>query len=265
MKKLFIFGDVHSFYEEWIEALNKTGFDKDNKDHILVSLGDICDRGFGSVECLKLINSIDSDRKICVIGNHELMMEEMINRGSATTSDYHNRTVKTVEQLTDIKGHIETALIEMRDNKLWNDYKKEWCFYSEVGNHIFVHGLIPCEVDNIFRPNKYEYMEDWRNASIEKFKDATWLNGMEAWHKGVKEEGKTIYMGHWHTSFGHCYYHEYGVEFVRSKYVSELFAEYGPFIDEGIVALDACTVISRFVNVYVIEVEDKEWEERITN
>ena len=50
-----------------------------------------------------------------------------------------------------------------------------------------------------------------------------------------------------------------------SKYVSELFAEYGPFIDEGIVALDACTVVSRFVNVYVIEVEDKEWEERKSN
>ena len=72
-------------------------------------------------------------------------------------------------------------------------------------------------------------------------------------------------MGHWHTSFGQCYYHEYGVEFVRNKYVSELFAEYGPFIDDGIVALDACTVVSRFVNVYVIEVEDKEWEERKSN
>ena len=40
MPKLFVISDIHSFYDEMIESLNNSGFDKDNSNHWLICLGD---------------------------------------------------------------------------------------------------------------------------------------------------------------------------------------------------------------------------------
>ena len=64
---------------------------------------------------------------------------------------------------------------------------------------------------------------------------------MESWAWDVKEPDKTICCGHWHTEWGNTHLHQ------------EIQPKYTPFIDEGIVALDACTVVSGFVNCYVVE------------
>ena len=262
MKKLFIFGDAHSFYNELQEALRKNGYEKDNNDHILVSLGDLCDRGPDSVKILKFMNQIPDDRKICIIGNHELLMEDMVSRGFALAHDIYNGTVKTVEQLTGITGHAETAVIDMQQNYLWKRYKKNWIPYAEIGDMIFVHGWIPCE--QLRQYDVYEYSPNWRDANMRDWSKATWYNGMKAWSDGVKEDGKTIFCGHWHTSWGHSMLHNYGVEFVgANETVTTLddgttwpFACFDPFVDDGIVAVDACTVASHQVNVVVREIED---------
>ena len=54
MKKLFVVADIHSFYEEMIKALSEQGFDREDPDHIFVSLGDLFDRGPSPLECLDL-------------------------------------------------------------------------------------------------------------------------------------------------------------------------------------------------------------------
>ena len=51
MRKLFIVSDVHSYFNEMIQALSNAGFDRNNPNHIFVSLGDLLDRGKQSVEC----------------------------------------------------------------------------------------------------------------------------------------------------------------------------------------------------------------------
>ena len=268
MKKLFIFGDVHSFYNEWMDCLKSAGFEKDNHDHILVSLGDLCDRGKDAVKCLKFINSIPEERKICVIGNHEFVMEEMIKRGMPFPNDYSNGTLDTVEQLTCIYGHPESAILDMRDNSLWNNYKKSWVFYAEVGDNIFVHGWIPCMLNTRFTNASYEYMKNWRKAYPHKFKEASWVNGMRAWNDGVRENGKTIFCGHWYTSYGHANLRDDGVESLDNKRQVESFkakhgeeaepyVNYDPFVDEGIMALDGCTPISKKVNVYALSIADE--------
>ena len=48
--KCFVLSDIHSFYDEMISALNEAGYDKDNKDHTIIILGDIFDRGHQSLE-----------------------------------------------------------------------------------------------------------------------------------------------------------------------------------------------------------------------
>lgn len=263
MKKLFVFGDVHSFYDELMTALNDAGFDYDNNDHIIVSLGDLFDRGRKSREVLKFINSFPEERKICIIGNHELLMEDLIARGVSYGHDISNGTMSTVEQITNIYGHDRSAIADMRTNESWAKYRKSWRWYYETDNCIFVHGWIPfIHSKERFTTEYYKPLPDWRNASIKQFEDATWENGMEAWSRGIKEEGKTIFCGHWHTSWGHCHLHNNGVEFIEEgetrTYNEEnghwiSYADFSPFIDEGIVALDACTAYSHKVNVYVIE------------
>ena len=80
MKKYFCFGDVHSFYTELKSSLETAGYDKSNKDHIIVSCGDLLDRGNESIECLNFVNSLPKSRKILIRGNHEDLLEECINR-----------------------------------------------------------------------------------------------------------------------------------------------------------------------------------------
>ena len=143
MKKLFIFGDAHSFFDSLMTALDEKGYDRKNPDHILVSLGDLCDRGEQSKEILEFINSIPNDRKICIAGNHECLMERMIRRGVARSHDISNRTLHTAEQLTEETGN--EAVLSMQFCDLWNQYRKTWVWCAELNDMIFVHGWIPCD------------------------------------------------------------------------------------------------------------------------
>ena len=47
--KLFVVSDLHGHYKELIKALKKAEFDENNDNHLLISLGDMFDRGQDSV------------------------------------------------------------------------------------------------------------------------------------------------------------------------------------------------------------------------
>lgn len=248
MKKLFVFGDVHSFYDEFMEALDKAGFDINNPDHIIVSLGDLCDRGPKSREVLSFVNSIPDDRKLLTIGNHEILMELMIKRGYPNGVDTYNGVVNTAIDITEKDEGIE----DLKHNRFWNEYKKNRHWYHEIGDYIFIHGWIPCfPKSSDYDYTEYQYMPDWRRSRIEDLYEATYLNGMEMWSNGIRETGKTIFCGHWHTSWGHYHLHHKGAESPEKRK-----AILDPFIDEGIVALDASTPNSHKVNVYVLEMPE---------
>ena len=53
--KFFVFGDIHSFYKEFKEELDKTDYDPENPNHCLISLGDNFDRGPQSQEMLDFL------------------------------------------------------------------------------------------------------------------------------------------------------------------------------------------------------------------
>ena len=253
MKKYFVFADVHSFYDELMTALNNAGFEYDNKDHIIISLGDLCDRGNKSKEVLEFVNSLPEERKICIIGNHELLMEDYIRRGYAFGVDISNGTVKTAIDISEENECIE----DLQENRYWSNYKKTWRYYYEMDNCIFVHGWIPFVHNTAKYTTEYcKPLPDWRNASRKQFEDASWENGMYAWSQGIREEGKTTFCGHWHASWGHSHLHNQGVEFPDENKPGQV-AIFDPFIDEGIVALDACTAYSHKVNVYTIESADE--------
>lgn len=258
MKTYFIVADVHGFYDEMIKALNGAGFDVNNPMHIFVSLGDLLDRGPDPIKCLEFVNSLPEDRRILIRGNHEDLMEEMIARRESKQHDWHNGTIQTALDLTGwgLTSFIEFDVFDaMRKHADYNKYINSTVDYYEDDKHIFVHGWIPCKSNN---PNmyhargiKYTFDENWRNGD---WKSARWINGMDAWNQGIKVDGKTIYCGHWHTSWGHSKLHNLGPEW-DNKYSTNpehRKAHFEPFCDDCICAVDACTAYSHKVNVVVV-------------
>ena len=74
-------------------------------------------------------------------------------------------------------------------------------------------------------------MDGWREASEQSWRQARWINGIDA-VRTVFEAGKTIVCGHWHTSYGHSKYEGLGTEFGKD-------ADFSPYIAPGIIALEA--------------------------
>lgn len=228
---------------------------------MFVSLGDLLDRGPQSIECLKFIESLDKTRKILIRGNHEDLLERCLKRKQFKQYDYGNGTVSTVMDLSEIYFRESHDLSKIFDyaasNKLYKNYMSSLQDYAEIGNNIFVHGWIPCNVDdpNMYHSRNlhYEFDENWREGNWIR---ARWFNGMDAWNNGIKVENKIIYCGHWHTSWGHHFLHNDGAEWEnpRSTNPEHRIAKFDPFIDKGIVALDACTARSRKVNCFVLEI-----------
>lgn len=242
--KYFIVSDVHSYFDIMKEALDRAGFDKDSPEHIFVSLGDLLDRGRQPRECLQFVNSLE--RKILIRGNHEDLMEEMIAIRYPRSHDLSNGTWYSAVDLTK-KDNVIDVFESMKKDKDYNDYISSTVDYYEIKTSIFVHGWIPCFYWESFNGYRHDWSKntDWRNTS--DWKPYRWLNGMEAWKNGIIEKNKTIFCGHWHTSFGNYRYHQSGdCEFGNT-------ADFGPFIDTGIVALDACTAYSKKINVFVLE------------
>lgn len=259
--KYYVVADVHSYYQELETALKEKGFFEDTKPHKLIVCGDLFDRGRESVQVQDFICDLMSKKQVILIkGNHEDMLEELIRNGKrwfnfpdiAYTHHWHNKAVQTV---LDLAGN---TLFDLGNpDKIVADIKKTPAFskiipkmrnFYETEHYIFVHGWIPCRrVANVKdKPSFVRYRDDWRDASDESWEYARGDNGMYQWNEGVREPNKTIVCGHWHASWGHYYIDGKGSEVGND-------ADFSPFIAKGIIALDACTALSRKVNCVVLE------------
>ena len=251
--KYFVVGDVHSFFDEMMNALNEKGFDIDNPNHNLVVCGDLFDRGPKAVELLNFVQSL-GDRFIYVRGNHEDLLfdcykELLRGRGCG---DHHrsNGTIGTISQFTGLSYYELVFSTPERNAALSEKLEPVLDFitdksvdYYEVGDYIFVHGWIPC----------FSYLNDFRNADEDEWKQARWLNGMNMWLRPENRIAeKTIICGHWHCSWGWSHIRMERKEYPQ-KNRTDWLDSFEPFIDNGIMAIDACTAYTGKVNCIIIE------------
>ena len=96
--KYFVITDIHSFYYEMISALEKSGFEYNNPNHVLISCGDLLDRGNNTIDVLRYINGLPKERKILVKGNHEELLTECLNRKEFYQHDFHKRILRVFRQ-----------------------------------------------------------------------------------------------------------------------------------------------------------------------
>ena len=252
MPKLFCVSDIHSYFTPVKEALDNAGFDPNNEDHWLISVGDLFDRGPDSVELFKFIMSLE--RKILVKGNHDILLEQCCTRGFPYSNDKHNGTVQTIKDFgASAMEYDFEKCCEATYNKLAR-YRELLVNYFETQNYIFVHSWIPTRKEGKIHPadkwitlTKDEWMEDWRNANDVEWEDAMWGNPFKLADQDLNKTGKTIVFGHFHTSYqwsknGKC-----------SEFDEDAIFE--PYYGENYIGIDACTAYTNRVNVIVIEDE----------
>ena len=244
--KLFAVSDVHSFYDEFIMALNNIGFEKDNPKHLLVVCGDYFDRGPKSYEVLNYLMNLSN--VILIKGNHEDLMEEMIHRGYSNDNDIHNGTYETFCQLfPHIENEVNTGRfkdIDLPDFKIVYELLLKPLYdkmvnYFETKNYVFVHGWVP----------DVKRGENWR---LGNWYESRWVNGMLKNHSGYNPTGKTVVCGHYSCSYGWSY--------IAQKYKNrpqkthpDFEKSFNPYFEKGIIAIDACTVYSGKVNIICLE------------
>lgn len=255
MKRYFCVSDVHSFFKELMTALDNAGFEKDNPEHILCVLGDLFDRGDETVQLFEFVKELQSkNRLIYIRGNHEDLLRDCVNeiRAGRVPSSHHfsNGTVKTICQFC---GQNEWIVYD----PTWRDticetmqpildfIDKNCVDYAEIGDCILTHGWLPT----------YSDLDDFRNADKSDWEKARWLNGMEMWTNPKNRiEGKTVLIGHWHCSFGWSHIRHERKEWPQKNH-SDWQKSFEPFVDDGIIAIDACCAYSNKINCIVLEVD----------
>lgn len=238
--KYFVSGDIHGFYDEWQNALKDKGFDLNNPEHKIILCGDLFDRGSQPKEIIDFVLK-HKNKVILIRGNHEDLMEQMIERNLSDYGDVCNGTAQTIVDL-----YPEWQISEFDLKKIAKETRLQevldMCIdYYETKHYIFVHGWIP------IIENCYLYDSDWRTARKERWEKARWTNPVEIYRYEIYEPNKTIVCGHWHCS---ALWHEQNPdEYEEFGYK----ANFEPFITETMIAIDTCTTYSHKVNVVVLE------------
>lgn len=224
--KFFVVSDIHGFFDELKSALDEAGFDKDNHNHWIISCGDLLDRGRQPQEVIDFFKGIE--RKILVKGNHDTLFERLCKDEFPFSNDYSNGTMQTI---LDLSNNSFDGMYKEAYNK-YRPLLNQMVNYFETKQYVFVHSAIP-----------YWLADSWREASDEEWADAMWNNPFDFWEQ-IGIDGKIAVFGHWHTS----YYNSPLCEFDNQ-------ADFGIAYGDGFIGLDACTVVSGKVNVFVMEDE----------
>lgn len=238
--KYFVSGDIHGFYDEWQSALKEKGFDISNPEHKIILCGDLFDRGSQPKEIIEFVLK-HKDKVILIRGNHEDLMQQMIDRNSSDYGDLCNGTAQTIVDLYPEWQISEFDLKKIAKKTRLQEVLDMCVDYYETTHYIFVRGWIPI-VENC-----YLYDSNWRTARKERWEKARWANPVEMYRYEIYEPNKTIVCGHWHCS---ALWHEQNPD-VYEEFGDK--ANFEPFITKNMIAIDACTTFSHKVNVIVLE------------
>lgn len=246
--RYYVTADVHGFYTQLYNALTEAGFFTDTEPNKLIVLGDLFDRGSEAAKMQDFTLSLMEDNRVILIkGNHEDLFVDLATKDHGAAYSHHvsNGTFDTALQLTGFStsaagrrpyGFADAA----RRTPYFKQIIPSMLDYYETEHYVFVHGWIP----SVYGNGEFSYITNWRNAGKDEWTSARWYNGMEAAQACM--EDKTILCGHWHTSYGHFKFEHKGSEFGPD-------ADFSPFYGNRIIALDACTALSKRVNVIVLE------------
>ena len=264
-KKIFFISDIHGCYQEMIDALKKAQFDEDNKEHLLVVLGDMFDRKYASLAVYKYLKKlVDKGSAIVTMGNHEKFFIDFLEGSYSPFNYLHNGLNETIadfwhrtapfESWCMIEGQCEmnqenyARWVDICRKEIMDEYPellpwlKSLPRYFESKNYIGVHGAIDTKVPDWHKPHCYRYnLIDW---------DALDFDDGSFFGSGIRNTDKTIIIGH------------FGTEHLRKMYDyspnRNMLGEHDILKrkDGKVIAIDGTVVLSKKINVLVIENEE---------
>ncbi len=165
MKKYFLFSDVHAMYDKLMDGLFDAGFEVNDPSHIVVSLGDLLDRGDQGHSVILFIESmIEKDRIVGVIGNHDMFLLDLLHGNYQNTffNIQYNGFGKTVNIVYksgyhDVYNNVDKLNEVAHKFKIRYHTYVKWLeslpHYLEFDKHVLVHGAINFNLNN------------WRNTT----------------------------------------------------------------------------------------------------
>jgi ASC-1-like (ASCH) protein len=235
--RIFAVSDIHGHYTLLKAALDEAGFECGNDSHLLVVVGDCFDRGCENKAVFDFLRSVDN--KVIVRGNHEDFLMDVIDNGSYDGFYVRNGTDITVCELfgdenVDSYGRIAKGC------SIEDDIRKfvgETYDYFETANYIFTHGWVPVW----YNGGSITPLDDWRVAQRKTWEHARFLEWPKMYNGGALVKGKTVVCGHRATCLASNFDMKRGAR------------DFSIYKAEGLCAIDACTVLSHQVNVFVTE------------
>lgn len=199
MKK-FVIGDIHGNFKGLKQCFERSGFDYEND--LLITLGDVVDRGPESYECIEELLKIKN--RIDIKGNHDDVWEKWMHTGQHLLHFSHG----AVSTLQSYMNHIEDDLGYERfikpyqggisTNLTRRDIPQSHIDFFKNQNYIFIDDENRCFVHGGF--NRLESVVDqdpddflWDRSLIEKalcYKP----NGGDKFK--ILNDFKEVYVGH---------------------------------------------------------------------
>ena len=258
--KYFCISDAHGQFNQMITALDVEGFDKENENHTLITLGDMFDRGPKSKEIYHYLISLE--RVINIHGNHDKMLMDFLanpfganhsfnaeqNGVDATLASMANITKTKAKRLLDHDPAYLAAQINRYNRGIYK-WLLDMSLHHETETHILVHAGITDDT-----------LKDWKDSTYNEF---TWNHDFMLKHTEHIE--KTIVFGHMHA-WRNRYACQPDVEYYGSileKQVERGLVIPDPsiFYFENKVSIDGCSNMPwGVVNVYTFEENEDESE-----
>ncbi len=237
--KIFAVSDIHGHYTELKKALDNAHFDNEDPEHILVCCGDCFDRGYENKKVLEYLSSLK--RKVLIRGNHEDILENIIERQHIDQIDIYNGADITVaeffgEENIDRHGRINISKCAETTNALKKFIGSMYDFY-ETENHIFTHAWLPI-TESYSGPILFPDKDHAENSRWKESRYNEWFTALDA---GLTVEGKTVVCGH------RASYNAYRIDTSRAPEDNSMF------LAPGVAAIDSATVRTKNINVYVTE------------
>jgi len=192
MMKYFVISDVHGNIDALTSAMENSGFESGNDQHLLICNGDMFDRGLYSKEVFAYLSTIPN--AVHIRGNHDTMLIEFYEDAGSPSVEFNyneNGLRATLASFSDIPNN-DIDMVWAKKREMLVDkiialnpplYKHMYSLldFYETKTHIIVHaGLNP------------DPSVDWKEAST--LAQLTWDRDFV--NKDTSHLGKTIVVGH---------------------------------------------------------------------
>jgi serine/threonine protein phosphatase 1 len=142
MGNTYVFGDIHGRARQLRDILEAVDYDE-RRDRVIF-VGDLIDRGEESPEVVEYVLQLcrRNPKVVCLRGNHEQMLLDLIDYGDPLWLIPENGGIQTLQQYGfDIDEHTASLAIGIPESHL--EFLRSLPFFYEDEKALYVHAGIP--------------------------------------------------------------------------------------------------------------------------